>query len=268
MQVKSAPPPPPSAEPGSIVMRFGTAVGIAAVSALVCAVPASMRIARAQPGSEGGVRMWLALASAALGPMIFSVVVLRAARDGLKAFGGPGAGLRAYGAGLWLASILVCLSVLGSVLRATTHHHALAGVTFAFGAVAVAVSSAVVCARIVTILQGSSAAVRTGALVALSVAALAALAWVAVGFLVAVARDPGSSAEAATVVDVLAFAVCALVAARFSLTSRRPIALLGPPIAVVIVYVGVSTLRETSFRDTVREHAPAFASLADFAAPQ
>jgi hypothetical protein len=248
-------------------MRFGTAVGIAAVSALACAVPASMRIARALAGSEGGVRMWLALASAALGPMFVSVVVLRAARDGLKAFEGPGAGLRVYGAALWLVSLFVCLSVFGSVLRATTHHHALAGVTFAFGAVAIAVASAVVCARIVTILQASSAAVRTATLVVLSVAAFAAVAWVALGFFVAVSRDPASSAEAATVVDVLAFAVCALVAARLSLTSRRPIALLGPPVAFVIAAVGVSTLRETSFRDTVREHAPAFASLTDFVAP-
>jgi hypothetical protein len=248
-------------------MRFGTAVGLAAVAALACAAPAWVRVERALSGADGSARIWLALASAALGPMLVSIIVLRASRDGLKAFGGPGAGLRAFGTALWIGSLLVSLSLFGSLLRATTHHHTLAGVTFAFGAVALAVSSAVVCARIVAILQGASRAVRTAMVVALSVATLAALAWVVFGFVVAASRDPASAAAAATVVDILAFALSATLAARLSLSSRRTIALVGPPVAVVIAAVGFSTLRESSVRDAIRERAPAFSSVADLATP-
>jgi hypothetical protein len=248
-------------------MRFGTAVGLAAVAALACASPAWVRVEHSLPGSDGSARVWLALASAALGPMLVSVIVLRAARDGLKAFGGPGARLRAFGAALWIGSLLVSLSLFGSLLRATTHHHALAGVTFAFGAVALAVSSAVVCVRIVAILQGASEAVQTAMVAALSVATLAALAWVALGFAAAASRDPASAAAAATVVDIFAFALSAVLAARLSLSSRRTIALVGPPVAVVIAAVGISTLRESPVRDAIRDHAPAFSCVADLAAP-
>jgi hypothetical protein len=247
-------------------MRFGTAVGLAAVAALACATPAWVRVEHGLTGADGSARVWLALASAALGPMLVSVIVLRAARDGLKAFSGPGAGLRAFGVALWIGSLLVSLSLFGSLLRATTHHHALAGVTFAFGAVALAGSSAVVCVRIVAILQGASRTVRTAMLVTLTVTTLAALAWIALGFTVAASRDPASAAAAATVVDVLAFALSGILAARLSLSSRRTIALIGPPVAVVIAAVGFSTLRESSVRDAIREHAPAFSSVADLAA--
>src|SRR5260370_19944491 len=130
----SAPPPlGPHDEGGSLVLRFGTAVGLAAGAALAPALPATMRISGALASGHGLGHVWLALAAATLGPMVAAIVVLRGAREGLRAFGGSGAGLRIYGVGLWLASLLVGLSLFGGILRATTHHHALAGVTFACG---------------------------------------------------------------------------------------------------------------------------------------
>src|SRR5579872_5733842 len=110
------------------VLRVGTAVGLGVAASLGCTLPAALRVSGSGLTDAGPLRAWVALAAAALGPMIATVLILRAARDGLRAFGGEGAELRAYGAGLWLASLLVGFSVFGSVLRATTHHHALAGV--------------------------------------------------------------------------------------------------------------------------------------------
>jgi hypothetical protein len=245
-------------------MRFGTAVGLAAVAALACALPAAMRVSSAN-AAEGTARVWVALAAAALGPMVAAVVVLRGAREGLRAFGGPGSALRAFGAALWVASLLVGLSVFGSVLRATTHQHALAGVTFAFGAVGLAAGSGVVCARIVSILREAPQGARRVLAVLLALVACAALAWVGLGFMRAASSEHPSSAAAGTVVDILAFTLTAMFGARRSLVASRLVALVGPPVAVVVLAVGASTWKDPPFREVIGERAPAFAPAADLA---
>jgi hypothetical protein len=256
---------PPSSVPPqeavSFIMRFGTAVGLAAVAALTCALPATMRISNAL-ASEGTARVWTALAAAALGPMVAAVVVLRGAREGMRAFGGPGSALRAFGVALWLASLMVGLSVFGSVLRATTHQHALAGVTFAFGAVALAIGSGVVCARLVSILRDAPPGARRVFALVLGLLSCAAVAWVGLGFVRAASSDSASSAAAGTVVDILAFALAALFGARRSFVARRPLALVGPPVAVVLLAVGASTLRDAPLLEAIGERAPAFAPAA------
>jgi hypothetical protein len=246
-------------------MRFGTAVGLAAVAALVCSFPATMRVSSAV-SSEGAASVWVALAAAALGPMVAAIIVLRGAREGLRAFGGPGSALRAFGVTLWLASLLVGLALFGGVLRATTHHHALAGVTFAFGAVALATGSGIFCARIISILRDAPRGMRRVLALALGLIACAAVGWVALGFVRAAASsDDPSSAAAGTVVDVLAFALAALFGARRSFVARRLVALVGPPGAVILLAVGASTLRDAPLRDAIGERAPAFAAAVDLA---
>jgi hypothetical protein len=215
-----------------------------------------MRVSSAV-ASEGTARVWFALAAAALLPMVVAVVVLRGAREGLRAFGGAGGALRAFGAGLWFASLLVGLSVFGSVLRAATHHHALAGVTFGIGAVVMATGSALVCARIVVILRNAPQSTRRTLAVALTLAMCGAVAWVGFGFLRAASSD-GPSSASGTLVDVLAFALAALFGARRSLVARRTLALIGPPFAVVVLAIGASTLRDAPLLDAIEEHAPAF----------
>jgi hypothetical protein len=261
-----APPPPSAAEEiGSPVLRFGTAVGLALIAALACAFPAALRVSALGAGPGETMRAWVALSAAAIGPMIGAVVVLRSAREGLRAFGGPGAELRAFGVGLWVASLLVALAIFGGALRATTHHHALAGVTFAAGAVALAIGTALLCVRIVAILRDASAGARRILVIALSLLALLAIGVVGLRFMRAAAHDPASSAAAGTVVDVLAFALGALFAARRSLATRRELALLGPPIAVFIAAVGASTLRDGPLLDAIDERAPAFSPVVDLA---
>src|SRR5258708_6925172 len=114
MPPAKVPAPPPSSpslggneETGSLVLRFGTAVGHAEASAMAGALPAALRVGAglgAGLGQDATGRVWTGLAAVSLVPMVAAVVVLRGAREGLRAFGGPGAELRAYGVGLWAAS--------------------------------------------------------------------------------------------------------------------------------------------------------------------
>jgi hypothetical protein len=258
------PPAPSPTEGASLVVRFGTAVGMAVLASLACAGPAAMRVSSAVAGGPGTARIWLALAAAALAPMVAAIIVLRGAREGLRAFGGASAGPRSFGIGLWLASMFVALSLFGSVLRATTHHHALAGVTFAFGALALAAASGVVCARITGILRTASPTLRRAIVLGLGGVAFVALAWVGLRFARAVSHDPASTAAAGTVVDVLAFALAALFASRQALVARRVVALVGPPVAVVVAALGFTTLRgDPSVRDAIEGRAPAFSPVAE-----
>lgn len=240
------------------MLRIGTAVGLAALAALVCTLPATLRVSAAVAGTEGVPRVSVALSAAAFGPMIASIVVLRGARESVRSFIGPGLELRAFGVFLWLGLLLATFSILGSLLRAKTHHHALAGVTFAFLALGIAIASALVCARIVAILHQASA--RTGRALGgvLAGGTIVVILWIGIRFLQATARDPESASAAAVVVDVLAFAMCAAFAARPSFANRRAVALVGPPIAVAILALGVSALHDRPLRAAMDDHAPAF----------
>jgi hypothetical protein len=205
----------------------------------------------------------MALGAAVLVPMVCAVVVLLGANEGLRAFGGPGAELRAYGAGLWAVTLLIVLAFFGGVLRSTTHHHPLAGVTFAFGALALAIFSALVCARVVSILRAAPAGRRRILEMILGGLAIGALGWTGLRFLRAASHDPASAAAAGMVVDTLAFGLAALFAARRSLASRRSLALIGPPFAVALTALGVSALRDSPLRAAIDDRAPAFAPVAD-----
>jgi hypothetical protein len=195
--------------------------------------------------------------------MLLAVVVLRGAREGLRAFAGEGAGLRAWGVGVWVAVQFVVLALVGAVLREKTHQHALAGVTYAFVALAVAAGAALACARTVAILRASSPGMRRGLLVVLSGAVLLAVAAVSLRFVRAVWHDPMPSAAAATVVDVLAFALAALFSSRPSFAGRRPIALLGAPVALAVALAGAPASRDAALRGVVDERAPMFAPMVD-----
>jgi hypothetical protein len=166
--------------------------------------------------------------------------------------------------GLWLASLLVGLTLFGRVLRANTHHHGLAGVTFAFGALAFAVGSGVVCGRLVALAREAPAFARRGLLLILGTAAVLALAYVGIRFVRAASHDAASYGAAGTVVDVLAFALAAFFASHRSLVARRAIALVGPPVAVAVLALGVTTLRDAPVRDAIGESAPAFAPVVEF----
>jgi choline-sulfatase len=261
----SAPPPPPVAEEsGALVVRFGSAVGLGAVAALGAVLPAAIRVGPAVAEGTSTLQVWLALATAALLPAVFAVVVLRGARVGLRSFAGPGVGMRVFGVGIWLASLLVMLSLYGRMLRATTHHHGLAGVTFAIGALFVAVASGLVCARIVAMAREAPDFARRGLVLMLGGAAALALMFIGLRFVRGAGHDAASYGAAGTVVDVLAFGLAALLASSRGLAARRVLAILGPPVAVAVVALGFGTLREATVREAIGERAPAFTPVVDF----
>lgn len=259
----SAPPPPVAEERAAFVVRFGSAVCLGALAALGAVLPAAVRVGPAVSAETSTLRVWLALAAAALVPAILAVVVLRGARVGLRAFAGPGVGLRIFGVGLWLASLLVMLSLYGRLLRATTHHHGLAGVTFAIGALVFAIVSGLVCARIVAMAREAPAFARGGLMLMLGGAAVLALLFIGVRFVHGAAHDAASYGAAGTVVDVLAFGLAALLASNPALVGRRALAILGPPAAVVLVALGLGTLSNSLVREAIGERAPALAPLID-----
>jgi hypothetical protein len=267
----SAPAPSPVEDAGSLVTRFGAVVGLAVAAAAACSGPAAVRVARSLPGIEGAARhAWLALAAATLLPMLAAVMALRAAREGLRAFGGPGARLRIYGVLLWLAWLVVALALFGSTLRSTTHQHALAGVTYACGAVVVALALGVACARIVAVLRHARPEVRRAGGAALAVGTAGIVGWIGLAFLRGVAGDPASVAASGMVLDLLAFVLAAFLASRRSVAAfgvRRTLAIVGPPIAVAVVALGLASLTDASLVAAVRDRAPAYVPALDVVAP-
>src|SRR5262249_28059717 len=113
-----------------LVTRFGTVIGGGVLAAIASSLPAELRL------GDGGstfraLQQWLALAALLTPTGIAAVAVLRRARVGLKIVAGERATLVAAGLLWWAVLELGILSAFGAVLRAKTHHHGLAGVTFA-----------------------------------------------------------------------------------------------------------------------------------------
>ena len=218
--------PTPAPPVGSRVTRFGRAVGAALVASVLCTGPAAHRIGQAT--DAGGA--WPALVAVTLLPMVVAVLTLRQARVGLRAFAGSGAERRSFSLVLWSAGFLFATVALGAILRDKTHHHALAGATFALGSAAVGVALVPACRRLSSVLAGWTEERRTVRLVLMGLALLlGALAAVFVLSRLLPAGGPFSRAASASVIDVLAFAMAALLASRPEFSERRVLALFGPP---------------------------------------
>src|SRR5581483_10287595 len=67
-----------------LAVRGAATLGVAVAGALLCALPAALRIAPGLPGDYAAARTELGLAAAALAPMLIAVLVLRRAGDGLR----------------------------------------------------------------------------------------------------------------------------------------------------------------------------------------
>ncbi len=248
--------------PRGAARELATALGLGVIAGLACSLPATLRVSERVLATESASRIWLGLATTALAPMVCAILVLRGAREGLRAFSGPGARIRVLGAGVAVLGLTVGLSLFGSVLRAATHNRALAGVTFAMGGLLVVVSAAVAGGRLVVLLEQAPPSRRALAGVAIVLVLGAALAWTGMRFASVAGRDPASSASAGVVVDVLAFALAALFAARPSFAERRSLAFAGPVLAVIVACWGFSVLRDPVVRAAIEERAPAFAPVA------
>jgi hypothetical protein len=243
------------------VHRAGSVLGAGAVAASLAAVPASLRMAHDAVPVLGA---WLAVVACAMVPSVAFVAVLRGARRGLQAFAGPDAPLLFVASLAWCGGTFAALAVFGAALRATTHHHALAGVTFALGGLAVGFALFLLARRGIAIARAASPRARYawGGLVIGGVSA----ALLMVGLRLATsgpAQPPLSPAASAVLVDLLAFAIAVGFLSRRAFTRAAWLARAGIPLAAGLFVLGGAMLFQApSVRTALRERAPVFAPVA------
>ena len=235
----------------TFVTRLGTVVGGGVLAAVASSLPAELRI------GDGGsilraIEQWLALAALLTPLAIVVVAVFRRGRIGLRILAGERGTLYAAAALWWAVLELGVLSVFGAVLRAKTHHHGLAGVTFAILALLSGVVVALLAVRGVRMLARMT---ENGHRVALGiVSGTTFLVIVLVG--IRTARAEGLH-TAAALVDVLALLVSAAIASTRAMARWRPLAVGGVPVAAAILLLGYATVRaEPDLSGLLAEGAP------------
>ena len=240
------------------VVRVGHALAMAVVCALVAVMPAALRLAAHSDPSMGLPRAWILLAGLAVLPLAFASALLRGAATGFRGLGPDAAGGRLVGSLAWGAWMLAFLFVLGASLRAKTHHHALAGVTFALAALAAGLFFALLARRFRSVLRSLEARGATSRVVTVFVIGIPLL------FLAFALRDAGAALDAssrATIIDGSALGLAALFGARLELPARRELGAVGLPLALVLAGLAVFMLRDAATREAFDGNAPALAWL-------
>jgi hypothetical protein len=251
-----AEPEPESEAP--LITRIGFAVAGAVGAAITSALPAALRM-----GDEGSIgralEQWVVLSALGIPIALAAVAVLQRARVGLRLLMGERAPLLAIGVLWWSVIELGLLSGFGAVLRKTTHHHALAGVTFAAFAMGSGALVGLFARRISAMLgRGGPNLQRVGLVIA------GASAFVAV-MLVGIRTSRAEGIHtAAALVDVLALGVTSTIASSRLVTRSRYLAIAGVPAAVVILVIGLTTLRlDPKLSESLRETAPVHSLVVD-----
>ena len=109
----------------------------------------------------------------------------------MRAVAGEDAPLVAWALAAWTTLTFLALAALGALLRATTHHHGLAGVTFSLGGVVIGGGLALVVRRLAAMARAADPWGRA----ALLVSTLIALGSAMVAVAVRVVRAGGSSSR-------------------------------------------------------------------------
>jgi hypothetical protein len=235
----------------SLVARFGAVFGGGVLTAILASLPAALRI------GDGGqiaraLEQWLALTALLVGPAILLVFVTRRARVGMRMLAGERAPIILSGLLWWCVLELGLLAIFGGVLRKNTHHHGLAGVTFAAFAVFSGAAMAILAIRAGRLLTRVDKRLQKMALVITSGAAFLAI--VVVG--VRTGRAPALS-TAAALVDASALALSASVLSSRAVAHVRAITIGGVPAGVLILILGISSLiAEPRVREQIAAHAP------------
>ncbi|MFO0735454.1 MAG: hypothetical protein U0270_06230 [Labilithrix sp.] len=238
--------PQPTGEPlheddadagASLILRIGILVAGGVISGLVASMPAALRL-----GGEGSLATlltrWIILGALCLPTAVVAVAVLRRARVGLRELLGERAQLLVIGVLWWSVIMLGLLAVVGAVLRKTTHHHALAGVTFAVFAVMSGIVVALLARRTTAMLDRGGGKLQKVGLTIVGGCAVVVIALV----LVRTAKATELHA-AAGIVDAIALAICALMTSSRAFTKLRPLAVIGLPVAILVLVIGLTLLR-------------------------
>lgn len=227
------------------VTRVGTAVATGALSALVASLPALRR---------GAGPSWLALAAILAPFAIALVLVMRRARLGARLI--PGATATLTGLLLWCTGLLGFGAVLGAVLRKHTHHHGLAGTTFAILMLGAGVGLALLVMRIMAVVQRGGRVARRAALAASGLALFAGV--LLVGLVTAADEELRTSTA---LVDGLALAIACAIASSRAWAAQRLLALVGVPLAVGLVLLGASSYKDGGSPGALGERAPIHGAL-------
>lgn len=196
-------------------------LGIATLASSFASLPAAIRADASFFGA------WISLTGIALVPMLVLLVLFRMAREGLRALEGDHVWVRALGALSWLFASFSFFSKFGSLLRAKTHHHALAGVTFAIGSVLFMIAMTVLVVRLVRAVEKRPSGNAIMALVTVLVAIV---------LVRSVPSGLGSDTRAA-LVDGCAWIVALVLGASDLSQRHRALALVGPPLGLVCLLV-------------------------------
>ena len=227
----------PTEEVLSLAARAGTCAGGGVIAAVVASLPAALRV-----GSGGAVRafeQWLGLAALLTPFAIVLVAIFRRGRAGATILFGDRTPLVMAGALWWAVLQLALLSVVGAVLRAKTHHHGLAGVTFALFALFSGIVIALLAARGGRMVARIPLAGGRAHRVALTVVTLTSfVVIVLVGW--RTARADGLH-TAAALVDMVALLVAAAVASARAVARWRALAVSGLPLTVAVLILGLVT---------------------------
>ena len=261
----ASPSRPPSIAPDenpqanvSRVLRFGSLVGVALIAAFVASAPAALRLA----SSADAAGAWPALAAIEVAPLMIAIAIFRRTRGGLRSLAGSRAPEHSLAAAVWLMSCVLLLSLVGAVLRATTHNRPLAGVTYAIAATLAGLALVPASARLVEIaLAWLQSGAKTRLLFALVLAG-ACVALVVLRLVHALPAEAELSAPAsATVVDLSAFALSGIIASRPEIAARRSLALVGPPAAVALFALGIHRVIASSVLATlIVDRGPLFSA--------
>jgi choline-sulfatase len=245
-----------------LLVRIGSLAGTGTLAALLGAVPAATRVG---PVAGGILSAWIALGASAILPLIAVVAFAQAAREGAKSVAGGDAPLVTWAAATWAMTTFLALAAWGALLRATTHHHGLAGVTFALGGLAIAAVLALLVRRMMQMARAAEPWWRAALVASVVLVLVGAL----FAVLIRVVRAGGTEVPPAAVIDLLAFTIAAGALSRQTFARVTWLAVSGFPIALGVLGLGWALLtREPSLLDAIRAHAPLLAPMAALARPR
>jgi hypothetical protein len=236
----------------SAVTKVGSAVGSGVIAAVVASLPATMRLGDAGSMVRAGTG-WMALAALATPLAVLVVSILRRARAGAQLVAGDRVEVVASGVLAWITLQLLANSALAAFLRKHTHHHGLAGVTFAIGALFCGIGLALLVSRVMNKLALiPSPGMHRAALVVTG--SMAFLVVVTAGVRTAPAEELHT---AAGLVDAFALAIACGIASSRVFARQRPLAIAGVPTATIVLVLGLASLHgNATLRDALAKSAP------------
>jgi len=251
--------PSPAEEPPRtpLLAQAGSLFGAATLAALLGSVPAAVRVAR----DGGGVlRAWIGLAACALPALTVVVGFARSAREGARSIlADDEAPLVTWAIAIWAMTSFLGLAAYGALLRAKTHHHGLAGVTFALGGLAIGGALALVARRLMHMARDADPFGRAALVISVVASLLCALLTV----VVRVASVGDGALPSSTLIDAIAFVIAAGALSRQSFVRVASLAVGGIPLALGVLALGWALLsQEPALVEAIRVHAPLLARIA------